>query len=244
MEGMTPLDRVRESLESLRPDAKPADETTRPATGDGPPASTEPLVPADGVPRGGEAEREAERVKQRGALLSVEDAALVLRHGKKIDSLSRDDRRRVDELARQGEAALREGDYFRAERRFEQARMLASDNPLAEVGIAHAQLGAGLYLSASLSLRNLFMAFPELIDARYDRELFPATERLDRAIETMRERMKRGDEVAGYGLILAYIGHQTGDRALIEEGLAGISGTEKLDASRKLLEAVWLGEAK
>ncbi|MGA1223917.1 MAG: tetratricopeptide repeat protein [Phycisphaerales bacterium] len=244
MEGMTPLDRVRESLESLRPDAKPADETTRPATGDGKQDSTEPLVPADGVPRGGEAEREAERVKQRGALLSVEDAALVLRHGKKIDSLSRDDRRRVDELARQGEAALREGDYFRAERRFEQARMLASDNPLAEVGIAHAQLGAGLYLSASLSLRNLFMAFPELIDARYDRELFPATERLDRAIETMRERMKRGDEVAGYGLILAYIGHQTGDRALIEEGLAGISGTEKLDASRKLLEAVWLGEAK
>ena len=45
-------------------------------------------------------------------------------------------RRRIDELVKQGEMALREGDYFRAERRFGQAQGLAADNPLTEAGIA------------------------------------------------------------------------------------------------------------
>jgi hypothetical protein len=57
----------------------------------------------------------------------------------------------------------------------------------------------------------------------------------------MRERIKRGDDVAGYGLILAYIGHQTAERAMVEEGLAAIAGNERLDTVRKLLEGVWLG---
>ncbi|MEY5033499.1 MAG: hypothetical protein RL354_2530, partial [Planctomycetota bacterium] len=46
----------------------------------------------------------------------------------------------------------------------------------------------------------------------------------------------------GYGLILAYIGHQTADRAMVEEGLAAIGGNERLDAARKLLEGVWLAK--
>ena len=127
---------------------------------------------------------------------------------------------------RQGEAALREGDYFRAERRFEQAQGLAADNPLTEAGTAHAQLGAGLYLSASLTLRNLFIAFPELIDAKYDRALLPAADRLERAVSVMRDRATRGDDAPSYGVLMAYIGHQTGNRALVEEGLAFVKGSE------------------
>jgi hypothetical protein len=239
------LERVRESItpaptRTRRPGTTETDAAT-PATGDGKSDSSGSLISPDGTPRSGEAEREAARIKERGAIISVDEAARILRHGRTIDSLSRDDRRRVDELARQGEAALRAGDYFRAERRFEQAQSLASDNPLAEVGIAHAQLGAGLYLSAALTLRNLFEAFPELIDARYDRALLPAPDRLATAIAIMRERIKRGDDVQGYGLILAYIGHQTADRAMVEEGLAVIQGNERLDTVRKLLEGVWLG---
>ena len=242
----SPLERVRESLDMIRPGrgqrATPQDDGTTPATGDGKAGSTDSLVSPDGTPRSGEAEREAERIKQRGAIISVEEAARILRHGRTVDSLSRDDRRRVDELTKQGEAALREGDYFRAERRFEQAQTLAVDNPLAEVGIAHAQLGAGLYLSASLTLRNLFEAFPELIDTKYDRALLPAPDRLAKAVEIMRDRITRGDDVQGYGLILAYIGHQTADRAMVEEGLAAIGGNERLDTVRKLLEGVWLAK--
>ncbi|MFM2165529.1 MAG: hypothetical protein RL325_1966 [Planctomycetota bacterium] len=240
-DGKTNLDKVREALEPLRPKPRPEainTDPTKSSTGD---TARGSLVSPEGTPRSAEADREASREKQRGVEMSVEDAARILRHRQTINELGRDDKRRVDELVKQGEAALREGDYFRAERRFEQAQGLAADNPLTDAGIAHAQLGAGLYLSASLTLRNLFTSFPELIDAKYDRALLPAQDRLDTAIGTMRQRMQRGDEVAGYGLVLAYIGHQTGDRALVAEGLAGIGGNEKLDTTRKLLEGVWLG---
>ena len=236
----TNLEQIHDALDGLRTTkpgtAKP--DSTKPSTGD---TKSESLVSPDGTPRSAEAEREAARVKKRGTLISVEDAARILRHGKTIDSLGSDDRRRVDELVKQGESALRDGDYFRAERRFEQAQGLAAENPLAEAGIAHAQLGAGLYLSSSLTLRNLFVSFPELIDAKYDRALLPRQDRLERALEVMRQRIGRGDDVASYGLMIAYIGHQTGDRKLVEEGLAQLTGTEKLEESRRLLEGVWLG---
>ncbi len=237
--AQTPLDQVRDTLAPMRPkftrpgelkpEAKPEDKP-KPAPGD--------LVVPQGIPvQNTETGVEA----RRAPILSVEDAALILRHGKKIDTLSRDDRRRVDELVQQGESALRDGDYFRAERRFEQAQALASENPLVEAGIAHAQLGAGLYLSSSLTLRNLFVAFPELIDAKYDRTLLPSPERLTEAVKLIRTRMIPGQDQPGYGLLLAYIGHQTVDRAMVEEGLAVIAGSEKLDLSRKLLEGIWLG---
>ena len=265
----TPLDRIRQTLDGLRTRPRDADEegakpdgtkpdgtkpdgtkpdgtkpdgtkpdATKPSTGDG---KLESLISPDGKPRDGEAAREADRQKRRGVLIPIEDAARILRHGKTIDTLGVDDRRRVDELVKQGESALREGDYFRAERRFEQAQALAADNPLTEAGIAHAQLGAGLYLSASLTLRNLFISFPELIDAKYDRALLPMKERLDVAVSVMRERATRGDDAPSYGVLLAYIGHQTGDRALVQEGLAFVKGSERLDESRKLLEGIWLG---
>lgn len=260
----TQLDRIREAVKKFDEDTAAesrSNQTKRPGVTPTEPSSTSPstdatksstgggkkgsesgsLVAPDGTPRSGEAEREAERIKQRGELISVQDVAQVLRHGRTVSELGRDDKRRVDELVKQGEAALRSGDYFIAERRFEQAQSLASDNPLTEVGIAHSQLGSGLYLSASLTLRNLFESFPELIDTRYDRALLPAQDRLDRALEIIRDRAFRGDDVPSYGLLMAYIGHQVSDRKMVEEGLSLLRGTEKLDRSRELLGAVWLG---
>lgn len=191
------------------------------------------------VPDGGEAQREAKRIEERGKLLPVPEMAEILRHGRTIDQLGTSERRRVDDLVRQGEEALRNGEYFQAERRFNQAQSVATGNPLVEVGIAHAQIGAGLYLSAGLTLRNLFTESPELIDARYDAKLLPTGDRLTAAVKILRERILRGDDAPGYGLVLAYIGHQTNDRALVSEGLTAVTGSAELDAQRALLEGVW-----
>jgi hypothetical protein len=191
------------------------------------------------VPDGGEALREEKRIEERGKLLPVPEMAEILRHGRTFDQLGTSERRRVDDLVRQGEDALRKGEYFQAERRFTQAQSVASGNPLVEVGIAHAQIGAGLYLSAGLTLRNLFTANPELIDARYDAKLLPTGDRLTAGVRLMRERILRGDDAPGYGLVLAYIGHQQGDRGLVNEGLAAITGSAELDGQRALLEGVW-----
>lgn len=248
------LEKLREGIETERPEGMepPAEGETRPETGEGVQPVIERPTGEDGAttgtdgqpvaPQGARADREADREEVRGRILSVSEMAEVLRHGTRIDRLGASDQRRFDELVSQGEQALREADYFRAERRFMQAQDLVRANPLVEAGIAHAQLGAGLYLSASLTLRNLFLEHPELIDATYDPRLLPPTDRLDRIVGILRDRIDRGEDRAGYGLLLSYIGHQRADRAMIEEGLAHVGGTPALDTSRELLEGVWLGE--
>lgn len=212
----------------------PTPDAVQPGQGTG---KNDPLL----QPTDREGEREKEREKVRGKLMSVEEMAEVLRHGKKVASLGRDDQRRVDELTRLGEAALKSGDYFSAERRFLQAQDYRTGDPFIEVGMAHAQLGGGLYLSASLTLRNLMKTHPELIDTRYDAALLPTEKRLESAIALIRERIARGEDQANYGFLLAYIGHQAGDKALVEEGLAKVEGNESLDTYGKLLRGVWLG---
>ena len=189
---------------------------------------------------GGEADREAGRVDERGKLLTVPEIAEVLRHGRTIGQLGSDDRQRVNELIIAGQELLRKGEYFEAERRFTMANEFARGNPLVEVGIAHAQLGAGLYLSAALTLRRLFEAQPVLIDARYSADLLPQDERLEAATKRLAERIDAGEDAPSYGLVLAYLGHQLRDAALVEKGLEAIGGNERLDAQAELLKAIWL----
>ena len=174
--------------------------------------------------------------------LSIPELARILRHGKHVDELAAGDRMRVDELVRQGEAKLRAGEYFSAEELFMQSQMIAAENPFAEAGIANAQLGAGLYLSASLTLRNLFATNPELIDTTYDRALLPSDVRMDTAVKSLRERIALRADAAEYGLTLAYIGKQLGQPAIIREGLAEITGNPQRDTIRELLTEIWLAD--
>lgn len=225
---------AKEAAERQPADATPPSDGVQPGQGTG---KNDPLL----QPTDREADREEDREKIRGKLMTVEEMAEVLRHGKKVTSLGREEQRRVSELTRLGEASLKAGDYFAAERRFLQAQDYRTGDPLIEVGMAHAQLGGGLYLSASLTLRNLMKAHPELIDTRYDPALLPTATRLESAIALIRDRIGRGEDQANYGFLLAYIGHQTGDKALVEEGLAKVEGNESLDTYGKLLRGVWLG---
>lgn len=174
--------------------------------------------------------------------LSIDDMALVLRHGRVVDSLSEDDLTRLGELLAEGQSLLAAGDFFRAERRFEGALRLQPEHPLASIGLAHSQTGAGLYLSAGLTLRRLFTEHPEMIDARYAPALLPPRERIDAVAEALRRRIEQGRDLAGYGLLLAYLGHQTGDRDLLREGLRTIdgSGDERIEPLAQLLYRVWL----
>ncbi len=174
------------------------------------------------------------------AKLTIPELANILRHSKRVDELASGDRMRVDELIRLGEASLRAGDYFRAEERFQQSQTIAAKNPLAEAGIANAQLGAGLYLSTALTLRNLFASNPELIDITYDRALLPSDDRITVAIENLRSRLALRADAADFGLVLAYIGKQAGKPELITEGLAELNGNPQREMMRELLRGIWL----
>jgi hypothetical protein len=197
---------------------------------------TDTSVPPSETP---EARLERERAQRHE---TVAEAAKGLRHDTRISDLSTGDRARIDELVRDGQQALADGEFFKAERAFDQALLLNPDNPLLTAGLAHAQLGAGLYLSSALALRTLFSLHPEMIDTRYEAKLLPNETRLRLAVDSLRGRLTSKD-ADGYGLTLAYLGHQLGDRRLVEEGLASVKGSMENDLLRELLEQIWLGKS-
>ncbi|MDZ4830285.1 MAG: hypothetical protein SGJ09_08835 [Phycisphaerae bacterium] len=234
------LKKVRSALggRSLEPDASSSDPLTKPTVGEKPvaaPSDTPEPATIDNTP---EARLQRER-EQRQQIVS--EAARALKHGTQVTDLAPGDRARVDELTREGQKCLVGGEFFKAERFFNQALMISAENPLLLAGLAHAQLGAGLYLSSALSLRTLFSDHPEMIDVRYDPKLLPNETRLRLAVETVRSRIG-GKDSDGYALTLAYIGHQLADRAIVEEGLKSLVGSMEDDLLRDLLAQLWLGQ--
>ena len=173
--------------------------------------------------------------------IDMEQFGHILRHGKELDRLASEDQTRFNELMASGEKLLRAGEYFRAERRFVRALRFTPGHPLATAGMVHSQLGAGLYVPASLLLRRLMSVWPEMIDVRYAQELLPSRVRLNIAIRTLR-RLIVGQERdrALHAFLLAYIGHQLRNRDLVEEGLGAMAPD---DPFRTLLKEVWLPKA-
>jgi tetratricopeptide (TPR) repeat protein len=244
------LQKVRNALGGRFPIAPEDDPIVDPVTG----LPRRPVVkPGDGSSDGTESPagetttdpNDKEAMRQRevdAAKASVSASAERLRHGTTIRDLSPGERSRVDELVRDGQLKLAEGDFFRSERCFTQALELNPDNPLLFAGLAHSQIGGGLHLSAALTLRTLFTNSPEMIDSRYERSLLPNETRIRLAVETLRKRIALGQDADGYGLTLAYLGHQLDEKDLVREGLAVFKGTIENDLMNELLSQLWLNE--
>ncbi|QOJ00032.1 MAG: hypothetical protein HRU70_05835 [Phycisphaeraceae bacterium] len=146
--------------------------------------------------------------------------------------------------------------YFDAEDRFSRALSLSPGNVLAVAGRLHAQLGAGMFLSASFNVRQLLSNFPESSVLRYEPGLLPDPLRLASVKDTLARVVEgRGvdDPIASVmstrdvGLLLAYVGFQTGDESAVRRGLAALdaqTGSPDPSADRlaMFLRGVWLGE--
>ncbi len=129
---------------------------------------------------------------------------------------------------RKGEEFLGQGQYFFAEERFRAALSARPDDPMAAIGRVHAQLGASLFASAAMNLRMLLVSHPELAGARYGPEILPDRARIKRIMDRLQSMIDTGNTVGrDTGLLLAYLGYQTGDRAAIERGLSIMEGTGK-----------------
>src|SRR5262249_46746120 len=124
----------------------------------------------------------------------------------------------------------------------ERALRYSPGYPLASAGIAHAQLGAGLYLSASLTLRTLFVDHPEMIDVTYGDDALPPHDRLVEVLQTVRTYVNdpEKEDHAGYALAMAYIGKQLNDRAAIEDALGILEKADPQSALTPVLKSVWL----
>ncbi len=128
------------------------------------------------------------------------------------------------EHMRAGERLLGEGMWFIAEERFVAALSSKPGDAMAAVGRVHAQLGAGLFLSAAVNLSDLLRAYPELATVRYEESLLPGDERLERIRKQLRDRSVKDDPSArNAGFLLAYLGFQTGRPDDVREGFAVVT---------------------
>lgn len=166
----------------------------------------------------------------------------LLRHGVEISTLGGSGLTRFDELLQRGETQLRNGNYFHAERAFSHSLRMQPNHPLALAGLANSQVGAGLYLAAAGTLRELFTRHPELIDAQYDDALLPPSIRLGQMMEHLAGRINEGRSQSAAGLVLAYLGRQTGDVVAVTRGLAALHAANEDDPLVPVLRTIWLGQ--
>jgi hypothetical protein len=173
--------------------------------------------------------------------VDFEKLAGPLRHGAQVEHLTARDESRFQELVASGEQKLREGEYFWAERRFERALRFTPGHPLATAGKGHAQIGAGLYAPAALTLRRLLTQRPEMIDVQYGPDVLPNRVRLNIAVNRLRQLLVEPRDRALHAFLLAYIGHQTDKPDLVEEGLRIMGEASPDDPLHALLQKVWGG---
>ncbi len=175
-----------------------------------------------------------------GSTLTPEEEVLLLRHGKRIARLDAQNADRSEQIMAMAAQQMAKGRPFEAERLFALAAGIGGGNPMASIGLANAQVAAGLSLAAGLTLRRTFRNNPELIDARYDQPLV-ASDELQHATATSAARAaeRSPGDAASYGLVIAYIGHQVGDAELVSQGLALMAGEAHDQELVKLLDAIW-----
>jgi hypothetical protein len=254
------MDWLRHQLARSGPDGERGgrprpSEDTKPSMGAGTNVvddGTGEIKPAAELTKGGIARTEdgSIKVKER----SVEEMALILKHGKRMESLVPEDAGYIKDMMQLGAESMRKGDFFRAEERFGSVLRVIPGHPVALAGVANAELGAGLSLSAALTLRKTFAANPEMIGTRFGPEVLPDAERLESGLKTARMRLSAassadaGPHLAAdrfdYGLLIAYIGYQQDKTDVVREGLAAMQQSRADDPLVKVLQRVWLPDGE
>ena len=199
---------------------------------------------ANGRDRGGMTKEERDRQP------SVDDLAFILRHGRKLQSLVPEDSSAIKDMMALGATSMTRGEFFRAEERFASVLAVLPNNAGAMAGVANAQMGAGLSVSAALTLRKLFAMHPEMIDTHLGAEILPPADRIEAALAAARERLSAANSPNAstelqsdrfdFGLVISYIGYQTDRSEVIREGLDAMRQTRPDDAMLGLLQRIWL----
>lgn len=137
-----------------------------------------------------------------------------------------------------GQTWLAKGRYFDAEDRFTRAIAAAPGDPMARAGRVNAQLGAGLFLSAAANLRTLLTDHPELVATRYADNLMPNADRSGKIAVQLRQELNAPSSALqrDAAFLMAYLGYQREDNALIADGLAEFA--KKVDPENAKDEAL------
>jgi hypothetical protein len=115
-----------------------------------------------------------------------------------------------DQLMSKAEGLLKDGKYLDAANAYQTAMLQQPDNPLAILGRANAELGAGMYQSAAGDLKFLFARKPELISVKYALENYIPPQRQHQLIADLTE-LSQGKGVGNTAeFLLCYLNYNTG----------------------------------
>lgn len=135
----------------------------------------------------------------------------------------------------EAEKDLREGQYYRAARTFEMARVIDPGNPLPLLGQAMAYLAAGDYLSSANRLFQAIERFEALSQFRIDLEAFiPDVAAMDRRRADLERRLEAGDDYR-LRFLLGYAEFHSGleERGIAEMSRAAADAPAALDVLRR-----------
>ena len=175
--------------------------------------------------------------------LTLQETLLILRHGTKVERLDSGSKDAMDRLLSLGSDFMGTRRYFRAEDAFRTASIIAPSNPLPLLGLASSQVGCGVQLAAAITLRRLLTDFPEMIDVRLAPNLQCDPQRMREVAQQCVRFGRDSSNASDFGLVAAWSGHQLGDRALVESGLALMDSASPQDPFAQALRAVWLAPA-
>ena len=162
----------------------------------------------------------------------------------RIDSLVPDEADQIDAFGlhmKAGEQLLADGRFFGAEERFTRALAQRPGDTIADAARIHAQIGAGLYVSAALNLRAHFEEHPETIGMRFSRRLLPQGARFSVVVAQLQDKVAGERSIRGESaLLLAYLGHQTQDAILMRQGLDAMERLLPDDHLAPILRTIWV----
>lgn len=189
--------------------------------------------------RGARREGDTDEAEREEALAELLDT--LSRDTPMVGTLAGQQESRRNELLSKAEVELAEGRYFAAEQMYRQlVRAREEQTPLARAGLVHAQLAAGMIRSAGLNLRRLFEQHPELIGVRYEANLLPPPDRIEKIQRELQRSINRDNAGADPGVLLAYLGFQAGSERVVRYGLSVAEAESPRDPLIPVLRGVWL----
>ncbi|MGN6368209.1 MAG: tetratricopeptide repeat protein [Phycisphaerae bacterium] len=115
-----------------------------------------------------------------------------------------------DELMTKAEGLLKDGKYLDAANAYQTALISQPNNPLALLGRANAELGAGMYQSAAGDLKFVFTQHPELISVKYALQDYIPPQRQHQLLADLTE-LSQGKGVGNTAeFLLCYMDYNTG----------------------------------
>lgn len=138
------------------------------------------------------------------------------------------------------EQSLKSGRYLEAAETYQAALGLKPEDPLALVGRAHAEFGAGFYTTAAYDLKFVFIRKPEMVSVRYDVASFIPAQRQEFLMEDLQKLTVKKESADAASFLYCYLCYQTGRTTALQTELKKWSERDSRDEWQVVLNRAWV----